>query len=165
MEFKEIEKLFDVAEKISSTDIETYKDKKLGTIIEKSEETPSELTDDEVAVLNMYNAFNETHQVFRESLELSKHMLKKIHENLMLFDEDLNPEMITAYATLQKNITDSIKTISGAYKLLSEAKKNLSSPVKNTDKVQKQEINIKQVNVGKTTKDLLEQFINAPVTE
>lgn len=160
MEFDEIEKLFDVADKISSTDIETYKDTKLKSAIKKMEDNPGKLSNNEMNAINMYNAFNDTHQIFKTSLNLSKDMLNKIHENLMVFDEDLNPEMITAYASLQKNITDSIKTIASAFKLLSEAKKNLET--KPEKKIETQEINIKNVNLGKTTKELLEQ-LTAPI--
>ncbi len=156
-QFEEIENLFNVAEKISKTDIEKYKDKRLEELQSKE---LVDISTKEFDALSMYEAFKETHSVFRESLKLSKDMLNKIHENLMVFDEDLNPEMIAAYASLQKNITDSLKTISQSYKLLSEAKKNLEDP---NDKKQKGSMKIENANIvmpviGSNTKDLLKKF-------
>jgi len=152
-QFSEIESLFDVADKISKTDIKEYKDKRL----EELENKPNiELTEAEFTAKSMYEAFKETHSVFRESLNLSKSMLNKIHENLMVYDEELSPDMVAAYASLQKNITDSLKTISQSYKLLSEAKINLEP--KKEDKSGIMNIENANVLVGTSTKDLIERF-------
>lgn len=153
-QFSEIENLFDVADRISKTDIQEYKDKRLEEIENKPD---LELTQAEFNAKGMYEAFKETHAVFRDSLALSKSMLNKIHENLMVFDEELDAEMIAAYATLQKNITDSLKTISQSYKLLSEAKNNLEDKKERTEQ---SAVHIENANVvvGTNTRDLIERF-------
>ena len=153
-QFSQIEEVFNIAEKISQSDIQEYKDARLEAIALKDEET---LSPEEFNAKSMYEAFKETHQVFKESLKLSKQMLSKIHENLMVFDEELSPEMVAAYASLQKNITDSLKTISQSYKLLTEAKSNLEP------KVPKQgNTNIENANIimthGVNTHKLLDKF-------
>jgi hypothetical protein len=155
-QFSQIEEVFNIADKISKSDIQEYKDKRLEEIELKE---VYELTPAEFNAKNMYEAFKETHQVFRESLKLSKQMLSKIHENLMVFDEELSPEMVAAYASLQKNITDSLKTISQSFKLLTEAKANLEpKPTKEDSGT----TNIENANIimthGVNTHKLIEQF-------
>jgi len=155
-QFSQIEEVFNIADRISKSDIQEYKDKRLEEIELKDE---YDLTPEEFNAKNMYEAFKETHQVFRDSLKLSKQMLSKIHENLMVFDEELSPDMVAAYASLQKNITDSLKTISQSFKLLTEAKANLEpKPTKEAGGT----TNIENANIimthGVNTHKLLEKF-------
>lgn len=158
--FDRIEELFDVAEKISNTDIEEYKD----TIIQNIEEKPtSKLSEDEEVVKTMFEAFKETHEYFKHSLEVSKKVLAKIHDNMMVYDEELTPEMITAFASLQKNINDSLKIISQSFKYLSEAKNNLEK--KNTDNNDKKSptMNIDNANIvvaGSSTREALKEIMS-----
>lgn len=153
-DFSKIEDLFEVADKISNTDITEYKD----SIIESLEHKAiTELSTEEVAVKVMFDSFQETHEYFRHSLQVSKQVLAKIHENLMLYDEEMNPEMVMAFAALQKNINDSIKTISQSFKYLSEAKNNLKGKVED---FKSPSVKIENANIviGASTRDALKDI-------
>jgi len=157
--FTEIEELFDVAEKKSQKNIQEYKDKKLEKLQKKERR---ELTATEFNVVSMYESFEQVLEIFKDSLDMSKNLQKKIYEDMMVFEEEINPEMIDSFSTLQKNVTDSLKTVTNSFKLLTEAKKNLE---KEEPKGPSGTMNIENAQivmplVGVNTRELLEKFKN-----
>jgi len=153
MDFTKIEEVFDVAEKISNTDIQSYKDGVLQEVINKPDE---ELEVEELTAKHMFESFQQAHGVFKSSLELSTKVLNKLHENLLLYEEEISPEMIAAFASLQKNMMESVKVITASYKQMSETKVNLEGKNKSsTGTTGTTHIENANIVVGSTTRELL----------
>jgi hypothetical protein len=77
--------------------------------------------------------FMSTREVLTDNLVSGRSVLNTVNAKLTMFEDDLNPELVSAFANLMKTINDSTKLLIGLYGDIVKIYKGLSEIAKNEE--------------------------------
>ena len=169
--FKKIDKIFNVAEEISSNDVQEFieaKTNELDTAIKVLPDIPEKdiIKSDIIELHEVKSDFIEMKNILGETLRTAKSILNNVNNDISLND-NYDPEMVSAVSNLIKVITNNLKTLTDSYKTMIEIQQKIQgkiTDINNSDVTIVQNVQNIQNNItiddryGKSTLDIIKQI-------